>query len=283
MLRFFLALLLAGWAALAGAQDLQPVPALKARVTDLTATLSAEQRERLEARLAAFEREKGAQIAVLLVPTTQPERIEQYAIRVAEQWRLGRPGVDDGALLLIAREDRKLRIEVGYGLEGALNDATARRIIAETITPHFRERRFYEGIDAGLGRILAVVGGEPLPLPQGAAGQGGDGSDGFDFEDLLVVGLVLVTVVAGILRAIFGRFLGAALVGGLAGLIVMFVASSLLIAIAAGVVAFVLALLSGGRAGFSGGSWGGGGGGGGFGGFSGGGGGFGGGGASGDW
>ncbi|MFC5301046.1 TPM domain-containing protein [Azospira restricta] len=285
MRRVLAALWLAGWAALAGAQDLQPVPALTARVTDLTATLSSEQRSQLETKLAAFEREKGVQIAVLLVPTTQPEAIEQYAIRVAEQWKLGRQGVDDGALLLIAKQDRKLRIEVGYGLEGALNDATAKRIVAETITPQFRERRFYEGIDAGVERIFAVVGGEPLPPAKGAAGgTTGQGGDGFDIQDILVVGLVLVTVVAGILRAIFGRFLGAAAVGGLAGFIVMAIASSLLIAVIAGVVVFVLALLSGGRGfgGFSGGSWGGSGGGG-FGGFSGGGGGFGGGGASGDW
>lgn len=285
MRRVLAALWLAGWAALAGAQDLQPVPALTARVTDLTATLSSEQRSQLETKLAAFEREKGVQIAVLLVPTTQPEAIEQYAIRVAEQWKLGRKGVDDGALLLIAKQDRKLRIEVGYGLEGALNDATAKRIVAETITPQFRERRFYEGIDAGVERIFAVVGGEPLPPAKGAAGgTTGQGGDGFDIEDILVVGLVLVTVVAGILRAIFGRFLGAAAVGGLAGFIVMAIASSLLIAVIAGVVVFVLALLSGGRGfgGFSSGSWGGSGGGG-FGGFSGGGGGFGGGGASGDW
>ncbi|MBI2307642.1 MAG: YgcG family protein [Rhodocyclales bacterium] len=285
MLRAVAALLLAGWVAVAGAEDLQLVPVLTARVTDLTGTLSAEQRSRLDAKLAAFEQEKGVQIAVLLVPTTQPEAIEPYAIRVAEQWKLGRKGVDDGALLLIAKQDRKLRIEVGYGLEGALNDATAKRIIAETITPQFRERRYYEGIDAGVERIIAVVGGEPLPPPKAAAGgasAGKAGGDGFDFEDILIIGLVLATVVAGILRAIFGRFLGAAIVGGIAGFIVMVVVSSLFIAIAAGIIVFVVALFSGGRGGGWGG-WSGGSGGGGFGGFSGGGGGFGGGGASGDW
>ncbi|MBW7903325.1 MAG: YgcG family protein [Rhodocyclaceae bacterium] len=280
MFRALVALLFAGWLAAAGAQDLQPVPALSARVTDLTATLSADERERLEARLAAFEQEKGAQLAVLLVPTTQPESIEQYAIRVAEAWKLGRQGVDDGVLLLVAKDDRKLRIEVGYGLEGALNDATAKRIVAETITPHFRDGRFYAGIDAGVGQILAVVDGEPLPPP---AAHGG--SDDLDVEDVLVLGLLLVTVVAGLLRAILGRFLGAVAVGGIAGLIVMVVVSSFALAALAGVVAFVLALVTGGRGGWgggaSGGSWGGGGFGGG--GFSGGGGGFGGGGASGSW
>ncbi|HEX5801991.1 MAG TPA: TPM domain-containing protein [Azospira sp.] len=282
-----LALLLTFWVVVAGAQELQPVPTLTARVTDLTATLSAEQKASLDARLAAFEGEKGTQIAILLVPTTQPEAIEQYAIRVAEQWKLGRQGVDDGVLLLVAKDDRKLRIEVGYGLEGALNDATAKRIIAETITPQFRERRYYEGIDAGLGRIIAVVGGEPLPPPKADGKRRGDSGNsagkGIDFEGLLVIGLVLATVVAGIVRAIFGRFLGAAIVGGIAGFIAMVVVSSLFIAIVAGVIVFVVALVSGGRGGFGGFGGGSGGGFGGLGGFSGGGGGFGGGGASGDW
>ena len=288
MLRTCAALLLGFWFALvgadAGAQTLQGIPVLKQRVTDLTATLSPEQRGQLDAKLAAFEREKGAQIAVLIVPSTQPEAIEQYSIRVAEQWKLGRKGVDDGVLLLIAKQDKKLRIEVGYGLEGALNDATAKRIIAETITPRFKEGKFYEGIDAGLTRIIAVVGGEPLPEP--AQSSAGTTDTGFDFNTLLIVGLVLVTVVAGILRAIFGRFFGSALVGGIAGFIAMLVVSSLVVAGIVGIVAFVLALMSGGRggnfggwsSGSSGGSWssssds-----------FSGGGGDFGGGGASGDW
>lgn len=286
MRRACLALILAVWAALAGAQALPPVPALSARVTDLAAILDAGQRDRLEDRLAAFEREKGVQIAVLLVPTTQPESIEQYALRVAEQWRLGRQGVDDGVLLLVARDDRKLRIEVGYGLEGALNDATAKRIVAETIAPHFRERDFYAGIAAGVEGIVAAIGGEPLPPPRETERQAGGG--GSDFEDIFVLGLVLLTFVAGILRAIFGRFLGALIVGGIAGFIVMLVAASLVVAVLAGVVAFFLALLGGGGSGRGG--WGGpggfsrgGSGGRGLGGFSGGGGRFGGGGASGGW
>jgi uncharacterized protein len=293
MLRTFLALLLSFWVALAGAQELQPIPPLSARVTDLTATLSADQRSQLEARLAAFEKEKGAQIAVLIVPTVKPEAIEQYSIRVVEQWKLGRKGVDDGVLLLIAKQDKKLRIEVGYGLEGALNDATARRIIAESITPRFKEGKFYEGINAGVERIVAVIGGEALPAPKPAPVQGSSGStdSGFDFETILIVGLVLVTVVAGILRAIFGRFFGSAMVGGIAGFIAMLVVSSMIVAAIVGVVAFVLALLSGGRGGGSGwssGGWSGGSSGGSWSSsssdsFSGGGGDFGGGGASGDW
>ena len=141
------------------------VPPLRARVTDLTATLSAQQRAELEQTLAAFEAKKGSQLAVLIVPTTQPETVEQFAVRVEERWKLGRKGVDDGVLLLIAKEDRKLRIEVGYGLEGVLNDATAKRIIAEEIVPRFKQNDFAGGITAGVARIIRVVDGEPLPPP----------------------------------------------------------------------------------------------------------------------
>src|SRR3989338_8628462 len=141
---FLLALLLCG-----AAQAEVAVPPLSTRVTDLTATLDAQQIQALEARLAAFEAKKGAQLAVLIIPTTQPETIEQFGMRAAEAWQLGRKGVDDGALLLVAKDDRALRIEVGYGLEGALNDATAKRIIAEIITPFFKRGEFYAGIESG--------------------------------------------------------------------------------------------------------------------------------------
>jgi len=283
-MRALLAVFLLGLACLAGAQELQPVPQLTARVTDQTATLSADERARLEARLTAFEAEKGAQIAVLLVPSVAPEAIEQYALRVAEAWKLGRKGVDDGVLLLIAKQDRKLRIEVGYGLEGALNDATAKRIISETITPRFKQGDFYGGIDAGLDVLIKVVGGEALPpAKRDSRAKRADVDD--NFETLLFAGFVLVFVVGGILRAIFGRFLGAGIVGGAAGVIASLMLSSLLVAVILGVVAFVVSLFvgrSGGGGWTSGGaSWGGGSGGGG--GFSGGGGSFGGGGASGDW
>ena len=128
--------LLLALCASAGAQ--MPVPQLTARVTDLTGTLSGEAVNRIESKLAAFEAKKGSQIAVLIVPTTQPEEIEQFGIRAFDQWKLGRKGVDDGALLLVAKNDRRVRIEVGTGLEGALPDAIANRIIDETITPHFK-------------------------------------------------------------------------------------------------------------------------------------------------
>src|SRR5512140_1885383 len=158
------------WVCVAGAAV--PVPPLAGRVTDQTATLTAEQKAALEQTLQAFEARKGSQIALLIVPTTAPETIEQYALRVAEQWKLGRKKVDDGAVLVVAKTDRALRIEVGYGLEGALNDATSKRIISEIITPRFREGDFYGGISAGVGQIIRVIDGEPLPAPAGTPAGG---------------------------------------------------------------------------------------------------------------
>ena len=125
------------------------MPALSARVTDLTGTLSAEQVTALEKRLAGFEARKGAQIAVLLVPTTRPETIEQFGIRVAEKWKIGRTKVDDGVIVIVAMKDRTARLEVGYGLEGAVPDLKASRIIREIITPRFRQGDFYGGLVAG--------------------------------------------------------------------------------------------------------------------------------------
>lgn len=290
---FLLALLLGGPASigLAHAQDEVPqnevkVPPLVQRVTDLTSTLDAQQTQALESSLAAFEAKKGAQLAVLIVPTTKPETIEQYGIRVVDQWKLGRKGVDDGALLLIARDDHKLRIEVGYGLEGALNDATANRIIDEIIVPRFRSGDFYTGIQSGLGAMMQVIDGEPLPAP--AARRSAPGGTN-NIESLLFFAFVAVVAVGGMLRALFGRFPAALLVGGGLGLLAWLTVAPLIIAVLAGLVAFVFVLLGGGGRGFGGyggyGGFGGGGGGfgGGGGGFSGGGGGFGGGGASGNW
>jgi uncharacterized protein len=260
------------------------VPPLKARVTDLTGTLSSQQQATLEQTLAAFEQRKGSQIAVLLVPTTQPESVEEYAVRVEETWKLGRKGIDDGALLLIAKDDRKLRIEVGYGLEGVLNDATAKRIIADDITPHFKQGDFYGGISAGVERMIKVIDGEPLPPPKARPQNGGQG---YDINSLLFLGFILVFVVGGVLRAIFGRFVGAGIVGGIVGFIAWSIGGALVIGIIAAIVAFFLSLMGGTRGGWGGGGWGGGGysSGGGFsgGGFSGGGGGSGGGGSSGSW
>src|SRR5687767_1483897 len=152
------------------------VPPLKGRVTDLTGTLTREQTAALEQMLQSFEARKGSQVAVLMLPTTGSEAIEQYALRVAEQWKIGRKKVDDGAILVVAKNDRALRIEVGYGLEGALNDATSKRIISEVIIPRFREGDFYGGITAGVDRMIRVIDGEALPAPartQGSPAAGG--------------------------------------------------------------------------------------------------------------
>ena len=294
------------------AQDLQPVPPLKARVTDLTRTLEPQQVQSLEAMLAALEQKKGAQVAVLMVPTTRPEAIEQYGIRVAEAWKLGRgkeqaarasgnpnaPAVDDGVLLLIAKDDRRLRIEVGYGLEGAIPDSIAKRIIDESISPRFRRQDYFGGIQAGLQDLQARIEGEDLPPPwQRDSAQVGEGSGG-------VFGLLpvlLFSFVAGtILSSIVGRLLGAGAGGAGAGFLGLGALGSVPLAVGAGALVFFLILLmapsnSGlrrvgrhtyrrGPIVFPGG-WGGGGGfgSGGGGGFGGGGGGFGGGGASGGW
>lgn len=148
-------------AALSAVEKEQPVPSLKSRVTDLTNTLSSSQQAQIEQMLQAFEQRRGSQIAVLLVPTTKPETIEQYSLRVVEQWKLGRKGMDDGVLLLIAKQDRRVRIEVGYGLEGILPDARAKQIISNTLTPRFKRGAFYEGIQAGIQQILEAVEQEP--------------------------------------------------------------------------------------------------------------------------
>jgi uncharacterized protein len=268
------------------------VPPLTSRVTDLTGTLSGGAVARIEAKLADLEAKKGSQLAVLIVPTTQPEEIEQYGIRVEDTWKLGRKGIDDGVYLIVAKNDRRVRIEVSYGLEGALPDAVANRIITETITPHFKIGDYDGGVEAGVNQIISVINGEALPAPDKKwERRGGLGN-------MLPLLLVVVFVGSGVLRAIFGRLFGSVATGGLAGGIVWLLSHVIPIGVGAGVFAFLFALLTGGsRAGWStgrgwgsgmGGGFGGGFGGGGFGGgggggFSGGGGGGGGGGASGSW
>jgi uncharacterized protein len=268
------------------------VPPLTARVTDLTGTLSGGAVARIEAKLADLEAKKGSQVAVLIVPTTQPEEIEQYGIRVEDTWKLGRKGVDDGVYLIVAKNDRRVRIEVSYGLEGALPDAVTNRIITETITPHFKLGDYDGGVEAGVNQIISVINGEPLPAPDRKwERRGGLGN-------LLPVLLIVVFVASGVLRAMFGRLFGSIATGGLAGGIVWLLSHLIPIGVGAGLLAFLFAMLTGGsRSGWTsgggfggglggfGGGFGGGGsfGGGGGGGFSGGGGGGGGGGASGSW
>ena len=287
-------------AASAFAQDV-PVPALSSPVTDLTQTLTAEQRASLESRLRAYETDKGTQIAVLIVPTTQPETIEQYSIRVADQWKIGRKGTDDGVILLVAKNDRAVRIEVGTGLEGALPDVLASRIISQVIVPRFREGDFAGGINEAITRIIALLEGEPLPEPERRSSRAPEGLGGLG--NALPVLLMFVFIGSSILRGMLGRFGGASATAGIAGVLMWLLTSVLAISIIAAVLAFVFSLISGGGGGFGGGGrgwtsrrrggwmgggfgggWGGGGfGGGGGGGWSGGGGGFSGGGASGRW
>lgn len=273
-------------AGLVCAQGLVPVPPLTARVVDLTGILSGSAVNRIESELAALEARKGAQIVVLIVPTTHPEEIEQYGIRVMDQWKPGRKGVDDGAILLIAKDDRRVRIEVGYGLEGALPDAIANRIIDESIAPRFKLGDYDGGVEAGVEQMIAVVNGEPLPEPD----RRWERPPGL--HNVLPLGLIVVVVASGLLRALFGRLGGSLATGGLAGGIAWLLTHVIALSAGAGAIAFLFALLLGsnrgwssGAGGFIGGGWGGGFGGGGFGGggFSGGGGRGGGGGASGSW
>lgn len=263
--------------------ELVAIPELKTRVTDLTQTLSPDQQSQLEQKLAAFEAKKGSQIAVLIVPTTQPEDIAQYSIRVVDAWKLGREKSDDGLLILIAKDDKKSRIEVGYGLEGAVNDLTAHRIRTEVMRPLIRAGDIFGGIDAGVDQLIKVIDGEALPAPSSAA------SNGKSIENLLPI-LLFGGLISGLfLRSIFGTFFGSAINGGLLGGIVALLGVALGGAAIFAFVAFIVTMMMGGGGGINGGiptggSYGGGGFGGGSGGWGGGGGGgFGGGGASGDW
>lgn len=257
--------------------ELVAVPALQHRVTDLTQTLTPEQQSQLEAKLAGFEQQKGSQIAVLMIASTKPEEIEQYSIRVVDAWKLGREKPDDGVLVLVAKDDRKMRIEVGYGLEGAIPDLIAKRIITEIMVPSFRQGDFYGGINNAVEQLMRLISGENLPEP---AHSKSNGDKLWDMMYLLFIGAF---VVGGILRAIFGSFLGGVLNGGFIGMLVWFFGGGLIVALVLGVIAFFFTFAGGTGLGHAGG-FGGGGYSGGSGGWSGGGGGgFGGGGASGSW
>jgi uncharacterized protein len=300
-LKRFLALVVALLACvLAAAQGVLPVPELTARVIDQTGTLDAIQRKGLDDKLAAFEQQKGTQMVVLLVPTTQPEDIASYANRVANAWKIGRKDVGDGIVIIVAKDDRKVRIEVAKTLEGAVPDLAASQVIEEAITPRFRQGDFAGGLQAGVDQLIARINGEALPAPKPQAQRGGGAKAGFDWFDLAIFLFFAVPIGGGVLRAILGRKLGSLATGGGVGFLAMLFTSSLVVAVIAGIVALLFSLISGGgpfgggrRRGWGGpvifpggfgggGGWGGGGGGGG--GFSSGGGGnFGGGGASGNW
>ena len=280
MLRWLAALCFALLPLLGWSANEVVLPPLTERVTDLTGTLSTADRASLTASLTALEKEKGAQITIVMLPTTQPETIEQFGIRLAEAWKIGRKGVDDGVIVIVAKNDRKMRIEVGYGLEGAIPDAIAKRIVAEQMAPRFREGDFAGGLRATIATLDKVIRGEALPAPVAPAAQSGT-----DPGDALMF-LLIVLFMGGVIRSMFG-LLGSVAVSGVAGWLAWSVFASLGIAGIAALLAFALSFIRLGRGGWS--SRGGGGFPGGFGGgssgsgFSGGGGGFGGGGASGNW
>jgi uncharacterized protein len=299
--RAVLLALLVGWVFPALAEV--AVPPLTGRVVDQTGTLSSGDIASLTQTLKNLEARKGSQIAVLIVPTTDQEPIEQFSLRVAEAWKIGRKKIDDGALLVIAKNDRHLRIEVGYGLEGALTDATTKRIIDEDITPKFKTGDFAGGVTAGIDRMIRVIDGEKLPAPEPAHWETPELLTYINPANPFVIfGLIIL---AAVLRSALGRFIGAAATGGIVGVFAWFVAGSLAASILLGVVAFVVTFLAQnmgstgppvrrGRYGRNDGGWVTGGGGGSWssgssssssdsGGFSGGGGSFGGGGASGSW
>jgi uncharacterized protein len=254
------------------------IPPLTARITDLTGTLSTAQIQSLEQTLLSFEARKGSQIAVLMVPTTQPETIEQFGIRVADQWKLGRKGVDDGAILIVAKDDRALRIEVGYGLEGVLNDATSKRIVSEIIVPRFRDGDFAGGIRDGVDRMIQVIEGEPLPATDS------NSASSRDVHYYVPMVVLFALLLGSYIRRSLGRVPSALVTGGVLGLLAWLVAQALSVALISALIAFAVTLIGGsgiwsllsvmarGRNGRTG-----------AGGFRGGGGGFGGGGASGRW
>jgi uncharacterized protein len=291
-----------------GDGEVQPIPALTARVMDRTGTLDAGQQAALEQKLAAFERQAGTQVVVLMVPTTQPEDIASYAYRVADAWKIGRRDVGDGVLIVVAKNDRHVRIEVAKALEGAVPDLAARQIIDRAFRPAFRGGDYAGGLSAGLDLLFARVQGERLPAADGGDGNGAsshraagrDGGAGWSQFALLL--FIAVPVVGGILRSVLGRPLGSVVTGAGVGGVAWLLGAGLAVAGACAVGAMMLSglmgiggggmgrrggfmgggpIIGGGFGGFGGGGFGGGGGGGGF--SSGGGGDFGGGGASGDW
>jgi uncharacterized protein len=300
--RLMAGLLLAVWlpfASLAAwAQGVQAVPTLTAHVMDNTGTLSAVQREALEAKLTAFEQARGAQVVMLMVPTTQPEDIAAYAQRVGDSWKIGRKSIGDGLLLVVAKNDRTVRIETTKALEGAIPDLAASQIIENAITPRFKQGDFAGGLDAGADQIIARITGENLPAPQQGTSNRRSSNGGFDWTTLAVFLFFAVPIGGRVLSAVLGRKLGSVATGGAVGVLAWLFTSSLIIGGIAAVVGMLFALISGisglggmtrggrsssgwgGPGGFGGGGFGGRGGGG-FG--SGGGGNFGGGGASGKW
>ena len=238
--RAFLVALLLCWA-FAALADVA-VPPLSGRVVDQTGTLSASDAAALTQQLKDLETRKGSQVAVLIVPTTEPEAIEQFSIRVAEAWKIGRKKIDDGALLIVAKNDHKLRIEVGYGLEGALTDVTARRIIDEIIVPRFKTGDFTGGISAGVDRIIRVIDGEPLPAPKPEVSHSNEVSDNLLNIIFSPFGLIGYVAIAGVMRHLLGRLLGSGATAGVVGALAWFLLGSMIVTVVLGVAAFFVTM-----------------------------------------
>ena len=210
------------------------VPELKTRVTDLSQTLTATEIAQLETKLAQLEQAKGSQIAILIVPSTEPETIEQFSLRVVEQWQLGREKIDDGVLLLVAKNDRKVRIEVGYGLEGAIPDAMANRVIDEYVVPAFKAGDFFGGIDQAMQKLIGLIQGEPLPEPNQS-----------DQPSWLPFIFIIVLVAAPLMNALFGRLLGSTAAGGMSGVVAWLTMHSVLIGVGIGFFIFIASIVLG--------------------------------------
>ncbi len=288
------AFLLAAVAFAADPADPIPVPKLTGRVVDLTGTLAVPEREAIASRLGAFEAAKGSQVVVLLVPTIGTETIEDFATRVTDAWKLGRAGVDDGVLFVIAKQERRMRIQSGRGVQGTLTDALSKRIISERVSPRFRAGDFGGGIQAGVDSIMKAIEGEALPPPAKKKPAGRSIDSRSSFEGFLWIAFLAVPVAGMVLRSLLGRFLGASVTAGGTGVAAAIVFGSIVFGVIAALAAFVFVIAMGaprlasrgGHGGWSSGGWSSGGGGWSSGGgdsFGGGGGGFDGGGASGDW
>jgi uncharacterized protein len=233
--RTVLVALLLGW--ILPAFALVAVPQLTGRVVDQTGTLSSGDIAQLTQTLADLERRKGSQIAVLIVPTTDGEAIEPFSLRVAEAWKIGRKKVDDGALLVIAKNDRRLRIEVGYGLEGVLTDVTSKRIIDEVITPKFKSGDFAGGISAGIGKMIGLINGEKLPEPEPPHW------DGINFDVFNPFWLFFAFIISGVFRHALGRLIGSIATGGAVAILVWFLFGGLAAALGIGVLASIVAFI----------------------------------------
>ena len=218
-----------------------PVPELSARVMDQTGTLDGAQRQQLEDKLAAFESSQGTQIVMLLVPTTQPEDVAAYANRVFNAWKPGRQGIGDGLLVVVAKQDRKIRIEVGRTLEGAIPDLAAKRIIDEVMTPAFRQGDFAGGLDQSADRLMALVRGEGLPAPAARSST----AEEVDWTNLALLFFIALPVLGAVARRLLGHRFGTLVTGGLIGFVTYAVTASLLLAIGAGLLATLVTFLAG--------------------------------------